>query len=316
LARGLFRRAIGQSGGLFEPLEVAPEFKLAGAEKEGAAFAERLGARSLDALRALPASEISARPYYPHANVDGYFLTATPYKVLSEGRGSDIDLLIGSNAQEGLDFLGDRRIGADNMSDELKRDFPAFIVSLVGPNAAADDKAARDAFIAFESDMRFGWNMWTWARLSAAAGERTYFYRFTHTPPGEEGATHGAEMRYVFDHLDLQTRAWTANDHRLADTMADYWTNFARTGDPNGEGLPDWPAFDSSDRRALHLGADYRAAHVDNERSIESIDRLYAAVRFLLQYGAYVAGALTLLVLVALWSILSFVLRAWAPRKA
>lgn len=314
LARGLFRRAIGQSGGLFEPLDAAPEFKLAGAEQIGVAFAEKLHASSLDALRALPASEIIAQRYAPQANIDGYFLQETPYATFAQRRQNAVDVLVGSNEGEGLYFVSGREIGAANLSEELMRDFPSFIVSLIGPKPEADDRAARAAFIAFEGDMRFGWNMWAWARLhSRSRSGDTYLYRFAHTPPGAEGASHGAEMDYMFDHLDLNRAAWTEDDRRLAETMAAYWTNFAKTGDPSGQGLPEWPKFAPSHATALLIGDDIHAGPLPDTKNIVSIDRLYAALRVLLKYGYVIAGVAALLILVLIWRLAAFLFR---PRKA
>lgn len=311
LARGLFNRAIGQSGGLFEPLDAAPEFGLEGAEQVGEAFASRLGAPSLQALRSLPASAIAARPFNPQPNVDGHVLRETPYEALANGRANDVDLLVGSNAEEGLYFLSGRTVNAANLSNVLREDFPGFIVSLIGPREQANDQAAQNAFISFESDMRFGWNMWAWARLHAAAGERnTFYYRFARTPAGQQGATHGAEMPYVFDHLDLYDAPWAQSDRRLAETMISYWTNFARTGDPNGEGLPNWPAFGSSNQSALLIdGDDVHAAAVPNEANLAAIDQLYATVRVLLKYGVFLAAAVGLILLALLWRVVALVLR-------
>lgn len=311
LARGLFHRAIGQSGGLFEPLDAAPEFGLEGAEQVGQAFASRLQAPSLEALRALPASAIAAQRFHPQPNIDGYVLRETPYEALANGRANDVDLLVGSNAEEGLYFLSGRTVNAANFGDVLREDFPGFIVSWVGPRAPADDRAARDAFISFESDMRFGWNMWAWARLHAAARARnTFYYRFAHTPAGQQGATHGAEMPYVFDHLDLYDAPWTESDRHLAETMVSYWTNFARTGDPNGEGLPSWPAFESTNRRVMLINGDSaQVAAVPNEANLAAIDRLYATVRVLLKYGVVMAASAGIIALAMLWWVVALVLR-------
>ncbi len=306
LARGLFNRAIGQSGGLFQPLDAAPEFKLAGAEQVGAAFAERLGAPTLDALRAAPASDIATQRFYPQANIDGRFLTETPFESFAHGRDNGVVALVGSNGREGLYFIAGRDVTAANMTDELNRDFPSFIVSLIGPKSQASDAAARAAFIQFEGDMRFGWNMRVWARLNAATGRGAYYYRFAATPPGEEGASHGAEMRYVFNHLD-PSRDWTEKDRALAATMGTYWTNFAKTGDPNGEGLTAWPQFTLSDQRALLIGEEISAGAIPNPDNLDAIDRLYAAVRFLLKYGYAVAAALGLLLLALVWRIGAFI---------
>lgn len=318
LARGLFRRAIGQSGGLFEPLDAAPEFKLAGAEQAGQAFASRLDAPTLRALRALPASEIVAHPFNPQPNVDGYVLRETPFEALANGRANNVDLLLGSNSEEGLYFLSGRQVSAANLDSVLKQDFPSFIVSLIGPRPPADDRSARAAFVSFESDMRFGWDMWAWARLHAAAERHnTFFYRFAHTPAGHEGAAHGAEMAYVFDHLGLYDAPWTENDRALAQTMVAYWTNFAKTGDPNGEGLPRWPAFENANQRLLLIGdSDTRAASVPNAAELSAIDRLYGGVRIILKYGILIAAAASLLALSMLWWMIARLLRRRRSARA
>jgi para-nitrobenzyl esterase len=160
LSRGLFRRAIGQSGGLFEPIEAAGEFKLGGAEQVGLALGEKLGAPTADALRALPVEEIVAARFNPQPNIDGYVLSETPYAAFANGRQSGVDVLVGSNEDEGLYFISGRTITAATLQQVLLQDFPSFVVSLIGPKPQADDESARKAFIAFESDIRFGWNMW------------------------------------------------------------------------------------------------------------------------------------------------------------
>jgi para-nitrobenzyl esterase len=297
LAQGLFRRAIGQSGGLFEPLELAPDFALAGAEQDGIAFAVRLGAASINALRERPAADIVAARYSPHAVIDGYLLHEPPFDALAGGRGNEVDILIGSNAEEGLAFLGGRTVTAANLSALLTHDFPPFIVSLIGPGTPTDDAAAKAAFVAFESDMRFGWDMLAWARLHAAAGRgKTFLYRFAHAPPGTAGASHGAEMAYVFGH---PATAWTEGDHRLAETMGAYWTNFAKTGDPNAPGLPAWPAFAPAREEAQLIGREITAGALPNADDLAAIDRLYATVRFVAN-NLYLVGGVALVLVIAL----------------
>ena len=306
LAKGLFRRAIGQSGGLLEPVEIAPEFALDGAEKYGAAFAAKLGAPSLAALRAKPAAEIANARYSPNAVIDGYVLREPPFNAFAAGRGNDIDLLIGSNADEGLEFVGKRNITVATLPDLLRQDFPSFIVSLIGPKTPANDKEALDAFVAFEGDMRFGWDMLAWARLHAATRRNTFLYRFAHTPPGEHGARHGVEMQYVFGHPNPKA-PWTDADRKLSQAMAAYWTNFAKTGDPNGPGLPAWPTFKRGEQ-ALLIGNEINAGTLPNASDLAAIDRLYAVVRFALA-NLYTLAGVALVLFLALLALAWRVIR-------
>jgi para-nitrobenzyl esterase len=297
LASGLFRRAIAQSGGLFEPIELAPEFTLKGAEEVGAAFAARLAAPSLGALRALPAADVAAARFSPNAVIDGHLLREPPYMAYAAGRVNPIDVLIGFNAGEGLEFLRGRTVTVATLSTLLRQDFPPVIVSLIGPKSPATDQEALEAFVAFEGDMRFGWNMLAWAGLHAQhARGQAYLYHFAHTPPGERGARHGVDMAYVFGHPHA---AWTDTDHRLAGWMAGYWTNFAKTGNPNGEGLPVWPVFTPGREHALLIGDAVLSGVLPSATDLAAIDRLYGAVR-LVMGNLLVASGLALALLIVL----------------
>jgi para-nitrobenzyl esterase len=108
-----------------------------------------------------------------------------------------------------------------------------------------------------------GWVMRNWASLQTKSGKsKAYLYYFTHEPPASQaasqrggfasGATHGAEAAYVFQNL-LPGRPWTDLDRQVSDTISSYWVNFAANGNPNGKGLPEWPAYDrkTSERRMV-----------------------------------------------------------------
>lgn len=313
LASGLFRRAIAQSGGLFEPIEFAPEFALQGAEAVGLAFAARLAAPSLAALRALPAADVAAARFSPNAVIDGYLLREPPYQAYVGGRVNTIDLLVGFNAGEGHDFLQDRTVTVATLPTLLRQDFPPVIVAFVGPKSPATDPEALEAFVAFEGAMRFGWNMLAWAGLHAQQPRgKAFLYYFAHTPPGERGARHGVEMTYVFGHPNP---TWTDTDHRIADLMANYWTNFAKTGNPNGDGLPDWPAFIPTREHALLIGDVPRAGALPNASDLAAIGRLYGAARFAMGNPLAAAGA-ALALLVALLVLAWRALRRLVRRRA
>jgi para-nitrobenzyl esterase len=146
------------------------------------------------------------------------------------------------------------------------------------------DAQARPALANLERDLRFGWDMRTWARLASSSGHQPVFaYYFTRGPPypagspyAHWGAGHWGEMRYAFDQLDLEPWKWTPQDRRLANAMAEYWTNFAKSGDPNGVNLPTWLPYDSQHERALELGDDITMIPYPNLVPIRTLDELFA----------------------------------------
>ncbi|WP_372707919.1 carboxylesterase family protein [Brevundimonas sp.] len=158
---------------------------------------------------------------------------------------------------------------------------------MLAPYAFTTDEEAQTARADFERDLRFGWNIRAWARLQAAHGRSpVHAYYFSRRPPYPEGsiqqnwrAGHFAELWYMFDHLEQQAWAWTSQDRTLADTMAEYWVAFARDGDPNGAGRPEWPAFTAGDQRVLHMGETIEAAPLPNNTALDAFDVVYGALR-------------------------------------
>lgn len=310
LAQGLFARAIAHSGGLFEPLELAPQHGLAGAEALGDDLAARLGATSLAALRALPADAIVDEAFTPTIVIDGHVLRESPFDAYAAGRAHGIDLLVGYNAGEGYDFLPAGPVTAGNLTARLREDFPPVLVSLLGPATPATDDDALAAYVALQGQLRFGWDMLAWARLHAAAGRgHSFVYHFAAVPPGEPGARHGAEMAYVFGHPGP---TWSEADRALARAIVAAWTRFAATGDPNGAALPRWPEFSLDDERALLLGDEIHAGPLPDSAALAAIDRVYALARFVAHHLVAVAvGALVVVLgtLALLWRGLRWALR-------
>jgi para-nitrobenzyl esterase len=124
--------------------------------------------------------------------------------------------------------------------------------------------------------------MWTWARLQSG---RAWFYHFKRQPPFPEGsaqhgwgASHFAELWYVFDHLGQEAWPWRPSDRILAERMSSYWTNFARGGDPNGKGLPRWPVFDAR-ARVLLLDESTAAGELPGTERLQVFDAVYTELR-------------------------------------
>jgi para-nitrobenzyl esterase len=289
LAKGLFHRAIGQSGGLFEPFQLAPSYQLANSERQGEAYMASLGAKSLMELRALAAPQLlkGKAAAISHPTLDAYFLPRSPYEIFAEGKQNDVPILIGSNAAEARSLVHDLdAVTAATYQAEIAKHWGTLPPRLFEQYPHATDAEARQARLDFERDLRFGWDMWAWARLEAKTGKQpVFYYHFAQDPPFPAvtayhgwGASHFAELWYMFDHLGQEAWPWSAADRKLADDMASYWVNFARTGNPNGAGLPAWPDFRDA-QRVLYLDDPISVGPVANETSLAGFDAVYDQVR-------------------------------------
>ena len=288
LAKGLFERAIGESGGLFEPLQLAPKYLLANAEREGEKYAVSLGATSLQQLRRLPANQFSGNAGgIVHPVIEPYVLPASPYETFASGQQNDVPLLIGSNAEEARALVDVTHVTAATFDSDLEHSYGALPPPLVAAYPHATDEDARQARLGLERDLRFGWDMWAWARLQAGTGKSpVFYYSFRQQPPFPAdsvyagwGASHFAELWYVFDHLDQSPWNWTAADRKLAEEMSSYWVNFARSGDPNGPGLPSWVAFTNAEAKVQYLAAPITVGGVANIHGLSVFDAVYSTVR-------------------------------------
>jgi para-nitrobenzyl esterase len=288
LAKNLFHRAIGQSGGLFEPVQIAPHYLLTNAQRDGKDYATSVGADSLAALRKLPAADLlkGKAGSVSHPVIEPYALPAGPYDAFVSGVYNDVPVLVGFNAEEARSLVNVEAVKAATFAADIERSFGPLPAPLMGAYPHATDEQARQARLDLERDLRFGWDMWAWARLQAQFGKsRVHFYYFRRKPPFPTGsvyegwgASHFAELWYVFDHLDQDKWPWSAADRELAELMSRYWTNFVKSGDPNGNGLPSWPDF-GVDGKVLHLGESAVVGGVPNAESLRVFDAVYDAVR-------------------------------------
>ncbi|WP_304164709.1 carboxylesterase/lipase family protein [Phenylobacterium aquaticum] len=287
-AEGLFQRAIGQSGGVFEPLALAPAYQLPQAERDGEAYAGSLGVTSLQALRALPAARLleGKADLVSHPVVGPPVLPLSPADAFAAGRVNRVPVLVGYNAQEARALTDLARVTAANYATELTRAWGPLPPGIVAAYPFVDDVGARQARADLERDLRFGWDMWAWAQLQAASGSPVWLYRFDQRPPFPAGSvragwgpSHFAELWYMFDHLDQEPWAWTRDDRKLARVMASYWVNFARTGNPNGGGLPPWPGFDPSTDQVQRLGPSVATVANPDLASLSAFDRTYEVLR-------------------------------------
>ena len=260
LARGLFQRAAAESTAL--PVRMAP---LTEAEVQGKAFAQKLGAATLADLRGKSGQEILDAKTAMFPIVDGWFLPGDTYSLFREGKEAPVPFLTGWNQNEGATFphAASQAAHAKSIGDKFGKDTER--VSKLYP--ASDDVAARNASKNLFRDSTFAWGTWTSARLHAKHGQPTYLYFFDHAQPlaadqtysevdtpDKLGTFHSSEYPYIFGTLDVLSRAWTPADLALSVRMQAYWTAFARSGNPNANGLPQWPKIEAAGATTMQLG--------------------------------------------------------------
>ena len=317
LAKGLFHRAIGQSGGVFEPVELDPRFTPEGAAEAGLRFAKRAGAQSLAELRAMPVTTLLKAKFNPQFNIGHHAIPLSPHDAYATGKHNDVDLLIGTNADEGRYFFDSASVTTQNFDAVLERTYPGLLLWAVGASPAKTDADARKVAVAIDTDMRFRWGMWAWAKHAMTSGKRrVFFYRFARQPDYRKGhpyfglrATHGVELPFVFGTLDAGAANWTSGDSELSATIQQYWTNFAKTGNPNGAGLPRWPMFDSEQGNVMNLDQPARVTQISDHARLQRIDRVYATARFVNRNLYAVLAAAFLILILVLTMLVRFLLR-------
>ena len=283
LAAGLFRRAIGQSGALFSASPKVPDRSLAGAEAYGTGFAERLGARTLAEMRALPAERIVEATPTDHTLwpiVDGHVLPDSPADIFAAGRQNDVALLAGWNRDEGFSFDITLRTGR-TFAEVVRQRFGPRAEGILALYPSDDPQSARD----FGGDLVIVQPTWAWIAAQVKTGRApVYRYRFDHAPAvpagwfGDRpvagaGAFHAAEIVYAFDNLDAFPWSYAEADRKTAAAMSAYWVNFVKSGDPNGAGLPEWPAYRSPEGPVMILDATPHVGVPENDERLAQLLR-------------------------------------------
>ena len=258
-AKGLFQRAIGESGGSFAPMKT---------------------------LRAKPAEEIlkASNEQTIRQVVDGWILPEEIYTIFAEGKQNDVPLIVGYNADEGTAlapqgvnmkkelFIADAQQRYGNLAEKFLKVYPA----------GADEEAVNSFYAAYR-DSVFGWEMRTWARLQTKTGRQpAYFYYFTRKPPGPQReklrAFHAADLAYVFGNFAWPF-PWEDADRKLSDAITSYWTDLAKKGNPNGEGLTKWPVYDAKKDQAIEFGDEIVVKSQVNKAGLDFFDAYQESLR-------------------------------------
>lgn len=284
LAEGLFQGAISQSGGSFGPTRETTypgeNMKtLEKAEKDGEQYLQKAGVSTISELRSLAVDNIpmgmgmgSAWPI-----TDGYVIPDDQHKLYQAGNYNDVPVLIGYNSDEGASFI--REENPEEFIKNVEKRYGEFADDLLKAYPVAEEsipKTARDLM----RDAAFGWHTWSWANLQSKTGKsKVYYYYFDQHPEYPEdspkygyGSPHGQEVAYVFNNLDPSNAETTDSDLAISEAMATYWTNFAKSGNPNGEGLPNWPNYNQEQQSVMYFGPTPHLGVVPSAKSLKVLD--------------------------------------------
>ena len=280
LAKGLFQRAILESGGVAGGGNTKP---LPAAEDDGVKFATAKGAHSLAELRAMKAADIfAAVPNGPRFGpvVDGYVLPLSPRDAMAAGKINDVPTIAGANADEG-GASPNPKVSAAQFKTQAQRYGDLTAEFLKDYPVATDADACLQANESARDRQRVSLDLWAASRAETSKSN-AYVYFYNHVLPGPDsgqyGAFHTSEVPYVLNTLTRSDRPFTADDRKVAETLSSYWANFAANGDPNGKGLPHWPSAKEQPAMVMQLGDDTKAIPAaGSPAALDLIKRILAA---------------------------------------
>jgi para-nitrobenzyl esterase len=271
LSECLFHRAIMQSGSAVGGW--ALDLTLSDGEKTGLALGDRLGAKTPEDLRLIPAEKLQAG-YKAEKNnglrfftyMDGHVYKDNPGRIFQDGGEHKVPILNGNTKNEGVHDYS--KVSAETYTADIRRRYGADAGSYLASYPGSTREEAIASLSAASSDQYFVAHRAMSYFHYKATGEKVYQYIFTKVPPGREsgyyGSFHTGEIAYVFRNLDYIKRPWTKEDYTFSDMTARYWTNFIKNGDPNGNGLPLWEPCLSKDSAVMLLGDETRMTAVPN----------------------------------------------------
>ncbi len=281
LSKNLIAGAIGESGSLLGALPPVP---LSQAEQNSVQFAKSIGANSLTELRALNADSLlnASTKYGPFRfsmTIDGYFIPKDPLAIYQSGEEAHVPLLVGWNSQE-MDYraiMGNEKPTKENFENTVRKLYGDKATAVLKAYAVNSDADAEQAATELAGARFIAFSTWRWAQLQTKTGGKPVYRYYYSRPrpamrsemgnavpglaggvqkgnnnapklPAAKGAVHSAEIEYAMGNLSSnKVYAWTADDHKVSKIMQEYFANFIKKGDPNGPGLPRWPATNNSD---------------------------------------------------------------------
>ena len=288
LARGLFHRAIPQSFSLLNrKMPTLSEMEAAGLKSaitynNGTPMDQSddrvitpFGSKSLEEMRAMRAEDMLSVSLPSSPNVDGYVLPGDTLEVLKGGHQNDVPVLAGMVEGDAMLFSGmfegqpvDFERYVESAQEKYAEDADRFLALYPAKNDA--EAAARNGESALDNLNVLSYYLGKTRSIKGRTD--TYVYYFTHVMPGPQSATHGAfhtaDVPYSFNYFSPKRGDyWTKLDYDIGNMMSDYWVNFMKTGDPNGQGLPEWPAWKDGNLEVMELGDTFSPMSISQEKA-------------------------------------------------
>jgi para-nitrobenzyl esterase len=300
LSKDIIAGAIGESGSL---LGLNPTITLQEAEKNGTDFASKIKSNSLADLRAIPAEDLlkaSGNAGFGRFQVcvDGYFFPKSPREIYESGEQAHVPLLVGWNSQEMAyqTVMGQDKLTVENYKKAVDKLYGEKSSEVLRLYNASNDEGVEQVATDLASDRFIGFSTWKWSDVQSKTGKKPvyrYLYarprpqmrsemgnataglaggvirdtsanRAPKAPPAK-GAVHSAEIEYALGNLSTnRVYDWQPADYHVSEIMQGFFVNFIKTGNPNGLGVPEWPAVSTGSVQVMHIDADTKAVENKN----------------------------------------------------
>ncbi len=253
LAKGLFQKAVGESSGIVSPKPPHTFRTLKLAKEIGENIKKEFKASSVSDLRKIPAKKLVSTSFRNDGvTIDGYALTEYPNETYKKGNNNEKALLNGFNFDDGafVTMIG-YKVNASNYEKFVSRFFGKYTQDVLNALPAKNDAEASENWKTIATVYLFANSHHDWSRLVSSQGKDVYLYRFSKSNGGI-GSNHTGEIMYAYGNVP-ESKFYDKADKDLEKTMVSYWTNFAKTGNPNGEGLAEWKKFNDADDEFMNL---------------------------------------------------------------
>jgi para-nitrobenzyl esterase len=244
--------------------------------------ATELNANSIADLRKIPAEDLLKVRTMSGPIIDGYALPTDLYTIFSEGKQNDVPVLTGWNAQEG-NFSGPI-VDAAAFKQRIEKTYGDQAAEMLKLFPADNDEEAQKSQLELSGLQTFGVQAFKWMQFQNQTGHsKVFMYHFTRALPygkGQKpyGAFHTGEVPYAYKNLRMSVRPWEDVDYKLSDIMSSYWVNFAKNGDPNGAGLPEWKPCAPEAYETMYLGKTCELKTIPHLKALQLLEKHFESM--------------------------------------